>query len=86
MNPKISFEAKDDHVIVALVRAGMGVALVPYSKWLPLEGVSMLHFQHEKPKRKQYVIWKKNGFLSPVAKTFRDFVIDSLSKDNETQA
>ncbi len=86
VNPRISFEAKDDHVIVALVRAGMGVALVPFSKWLPLEDVSVLHFQHEKPKRKQYVIWKKNSFLSPVARTFRDFVIDSLSKGNEAQA
>ncbi len=78
INPRITFEAQDDHTIVALVKAGMGIAIIPESKWLPLEGVSIIRFENDTPKRKQYVIWKKNSYLSPVAKAFLDFVIKSV--------
>jgi len=78
--PRVSFEGQDDHVIVALVRAGMGIALVPDSKWLPLDDVAVLRFPHDTPKRNQYVIWRKNAYISPVARTFRDFVIQSIKE------
>ena len=75
--PKIVFEANDDHVIVALVAAGMGVALVPHSKYLPLDNVAITAFRENAPVRHQYIIWRKNDYIPPVAKAFRDFIIST---------
>ena len=77
INPHITFEAQDDHAIIALVRAGMGIALIPDSKYLPLDGVSVVRFSEHVPKRDQYMIWRKNSYLPPVSKALKDFIIEN---------
>lgn len=82
--PKIAFEASDDHVIIAFVGAGLGIALMPDSPYLPLpqDKVVSIPFKENFPVRHQYLIWRKNRYLSPVAKAFRDFIISTTLPAN----
>ena len=73
--PRIVFEANDDPTVVSFVATGLGIAMVPYSKYLPLKDVVVVPFKENSPVRHQYIIWRKNDYLAPVAKAFRDFII-----------
>jgi len=82
--PQIVYEAIDDHAVVSTVAAGLGVALVPNSKYLSLRDVVAIPFRENKPIRHQYVIWRKNGYLAPVAKAFRDFVTSTTIYERDS--
>ncbi len=81
IDPQIAFQVPDEYSIIGLVRVGLGIALIPDNPSLNLDNVSILRFKGEVPIRRQYMIWKKDHFMPPVVKAFRDFIIASLDEN-----
>lgn len=73
--PKITFEVPDDYSIVSLVSEGHGIAIVPDSKYLKLKKVAVIEFKDHIPQRKQYMVWRKDAFLSLATKALRDYIM-----------
>ncbi|MBQ9156712.1 MAG: LysR family transcriptional regulator [Eubacterium sp.] len=77
--PRIAFEAPDDHTILGLVAANLGVALIANNPVLMSKDLHVLHFEEGKvPTRQQYMVWKKGHHLSPAVKAFRDYILDEI--------
>lgn len=77
ITPQIAFEVPDDHTIIGLVEAGLGIALIADSPSLSTGNVSALRFPGNPPVRNQYMVWKKDRFMPPVVKKFRDHIIEN---------
>lgn len=78
-HPHIVFEAPDDHTIIGLVSAGLGITLIANNPSLHTDNVHVLHFRDGAvPKRCQYMVWKKDHYLLPAVKGFRDFILDEI--------
>ena len=77
INPHIIFEVPDDHTIIGLVSAGLGIALIADSPSLKMGDISTLHFKEDAPYRNQYMVWNKNRFTPPVVKAFREYIINN---------
>lgn len=77
--PQIAFEVTDDHSLLGLVAAGLGIALIADNPSLRAENVVVRHLKDIRPTRNQYMVWRKNRFMSDVVLAFRDFILDSVS-------
>lgn len=77
ITPQIAFEVPDDHTIIGLVEAGLGIALIADSQSLHMDKVSVLRFPGTPPQRNQYMVWNRNRFMSPVVRRFRDYIIEN---------
>lgn len=77
ITPEIAFEVPDDHTIIGLVVAGLGIALIADSPSLRMDKVSVLRFEHDVPIRNQYMVWKRGRFMAPVVRCFRDHILDT---------
>ena len=76
IHPRITAETAQDVMIYGLVGAGHGVAITPW----PLGGAPYnlkLIAVNGMEKRKLYLMWNKERYLSPAATEFRDFVVSS---------
>ena len=82
--PQIGFEVSDDHSILGLVAAGLGVALVADNPSMRHEGIVMRRFREHPPVRNQYMVWKKNAFASPAVEAFRELVLSAVTEDDLT--
>lgn len=75
IRPRIKVETAQDVMIYGLVAAGQGVAVTPWPlggapyhvKLLPIDGMR---------KRKLYLLWNKEVYMTPTAARFRDFIIE----------
>lgn len=77
--PHIAFEAPDDHTIIGLVSAGLGISLIANNPSLQTDRVHVLRFADgEVPRRNQYMVWKKDHYLSPAVNAFRDYILDEI--------
>lgn len=81
--PNVAFEINSLEIIANLVRADMGVALMPKywynsSSELPMQ----LSIQQPHCVRTIWISWLQDGYMSPLAKQFREFVIDYFSKNH----
>lgn len=76
--PRIAFEVTDDHSLLGLVAAGLGIALIADNPALHSDNVIIRHLKGLYPTRNQYMIWQKDRFLSDVVLAFRDVVLDSV--------
>jgi DNA-binding transcriptional LysR family regulator len=74
IKPKIAFEVPDDHSIVGLVAAGLGIALLPDNVSIKMNDLAILKIYPHMPTRNQYMIWKKERFMAPVVEAFRDHI------------
>ena len=64
--PHIVFEAPDDHTIIGLVSAGLGISLIANNPSLQTDRVHVLHFEEGAvPRRNQYMIWRKRTLSLP---------------------
>lgn len=76
IRPRITAETAEDVMIYGLVASGRGIAITPIPlggapyrvRAVPIEGVH---------KRRLYLMWNKEGYTSPAAASFRDFVVRS---------
>lgn len=80
INPQVAFEVPDDHTIIGLVEAGLGIALIADSRSLHMDKVSVLRFPNTPPKRKQYMVWSRTRFMPPVVRRFRDYIMESVKE------
>ena len=81
--PKIAFESHDDHTLIGLVSSGLGVAAIPDSPSLLVNKVSVLRFRKNPPMRNQYLVYKKDRYMTPAVKAFIEFIQEQMQKDEE---
>lgn len=73
--PKITCEAEAISVVNDLVRAGIGVALLPASLAVPHANIRLLHIESPESLRTYYLSWKEQRYLSAAARAFRDYLV-----------
>nr|WP_312577543.1 LysR family transcriptional regulator [Sedimentibacter sp.] len=76
--PKIVSEVTNDTMIAGIVSANMGVAIMPKMFGLTTYDVKAIHIKNCDSKRYLYMIWHRDRFMSPVAKKFRDYIIENI--------
>lgn len=77
IQPKISFEALYDSIVLGVVSANLGVALVAEAVDLTGCHVKALQIENEIPEREIHMAWVKDRYMTPAVKCFRDFIMES---------
>ena len=75
ISPKIAFEALYDTIVLGLVAAGLGVALVPEAADAAGLAVKYLHVENDIPPREIHMTWVKDRYMTPAVDTFFQFVV-----------
>jgi len=77
IHPEISFEGLYDYIVLGLVAANLGIALVPEA--VPIAGlpIKMLDVENEIPSREIHMAWVKNRAMTPAVQAFAEFVRES---------
>lgn len=78
--PQIAYETEEDQVIAGLVAQGFGIAVVPYMDLLLKLDLAILEISLPPYKREFFMVHNDKVFLSPAARQFRQFVLDSRGK------
>ena len=78
IKPNIVCEVVDGVMITSIVASNLGVSVVPQMYGAPYYNVKALDIEGVDVKRNMYMIRNKDGFLSPVAKKFLDYVIEHI--------
>jgi len=78
--PKISFESNDDHTLIGLVSSGLGVAAVQNNPSLLSNKVVVLRFRENPPMKNQYLVYKKDRYMTPAAKAFIEFILEDAKR------
>ena len=73
-SPKIAYETEEDQVIAGLVAQGFGIAVMPDIPILKSLNLKTLEISHPVYERSVYLATLKKHYLSPVAKSFIQFV------------
>lgn|SRR5690606_17078097 len=74
ITPNILFEADEVVTVLGFVTAGLGISLLPDITKLDYSNVVRLRIKDSGSRRKIGLAWKSNGYLSPAAERFRDFL------------
>ncbi|WP_258276034.1 LysR substrate-binding domain-containing protein [Paenibacillus sp. SC116] len=74
--PNIVSEGDEPATITGLIRAGLGIALIPIAAKKELPPLTLLHIEEPVCQWTPHVAWNENQYLSLAAQTFRDFVIN----------
>lgn len=75
-SPEIAVETQEDQVVAGLVAHGFGIAVVPYMDLLLRLDVQILQIARPSWEREFYLIHDARAYLSPAARSFREFVLD----------
>ena len=79
--PKVSLEpAKSSMVVTGFVSAGFGIYIIPDTPNLITDELVVLKIKEPHCYRTIHMGWLKNGYMTPSAKIFKDFVIEVASK------
>lgn len=70
-----SYFASEDSSIVGLVRAGLGISLIPINSSVPMDGIVKIRITKPFFYRNIYMVWNKDRYLSPVATKFRKYIL-----------
>ncbi len=76
ITPNIKFEVEYDNMIIGIVSANLGLAVMPKVFGLELHNVKVLPIINKIPSRNMYMVWLKNEYMSPATEKFKKFVID----------
>lgn len=76
IEPRIVFEADEDHTIIGFVHWGYGVAIIPHLPQLNPYEVKMLPISDNVNVHPIYLFTKANHFLTPVVNRFKQFSLD----------
>ncbi len=80
--PKASMKPNESSMVVTgFVSAGLGISIVPNTPNLITDELSVLRIKEPHCYRTVHMGWLKNGYMTPSAKIFKDFVIKVASKD-----
>lgn len=77
----IGASASNAFTVASYVKSGLGIAFLPNSPAIPRDGIKVLRVKDRKFTRGIYLAWSKTNYLSPAARTFRDFVIQVAEND-----
>lgn len=74
--PTVILESDSPETVRELIRAGIGMSFIPHVTWsgMETENIALLPISFPQCKRYINLSWRKNGYLSPAALLFRDFV------------
>ncbi|MVX66529.1 LysR family transcriptional regulator [Clostridium chromiireducens] len=79
--PKVSMRPNESSMVVTgFVSAGIGISIVPDTPNLITHELSVLRIKEPYCYRTVHMGWLKNGYMTPSAKIFKDFVIEASSK------
>lgn len=79
--PKVSLEpAKSSMVVTGFVSAGFGISIVPDTPNLITDELVVLKIKEPYCYRTIHMGWLKNGYMTPSAKIFKDFIIKAVPK------
>lgn len=78
INPFITFEGEEIMTVAGLVEAKLGVSLIPRVFGLDKTNISFLPISKPNCQRRIGIAWIKGRYLSPAAKRFKNFVIQSF--------
>lgn len=84
IKPDTIFEAADPYSIIYLVSSGFGISILPDDNSLNFENVAVIRFKGKIPVQKQYMVWHKEHYLSQVAESFKEFIIQSAATTKKT--
>ncbi|EKQ58039.1 MULTISPECIES: LysR family transcriptional regulator [unclassified Clostridium] len=72
--PKVSMKPNESSMITGFVSAGLGISIVPDTPNLKVDNLSVLKIREPYCYRTIHMGWLKDGYMSPAAKIFKDFV------------
>ena len=80
----VAFLATEGNAILGMVRASLGIAFVVNTPNINASGLSLLKIADLYFYRKMYMSWKRAGYMAPVVKAFRNYILNAISssKDN----
>lgn len=73
-----SYFASEDTAIIGLVRAGLGISIIPESFHSLADGVKKVRISKPYFYRNVYMVWNRNYHLSPAAKAFRKYILSVI--------
>lgn len=76
-----TFSAEEMHTVAGFVGSGLGVSLIPNIKGLDQFNVKKLRISEPACFRKIGLSWVKSRYISPAANDFKDFLIETLIKE-----
>ena len=75
--PKISIKPSSSTIIEGLVATGAGISIIPNTPLINKNLVSVIKIKEEIKNRVIYMGWMKNSYISPICKSFKEFVIST---------
>ena len=78
--PKIAIQpdgANIGSVVEGLVSAGAGISIVPNTPMINTNALSKIKIKENIKERVIYMAYSKNSYMSPIAKKFKDYIIQS---------
>ena len=76
IKPEITFEGEEVRTIIGLVASGLGVALIPDTKGIDPNEISMLHVTWPRCRRTIGIAGVNGRYIPPAAEKFRQFVVE----------
>ncbi|MPM25804.1 HTH-type transcriptional regulator GltC [bioreactor metagenome] len=84
--PNIVAEAYTDYGVFGMVSAGEGVAIIPTTGVININGVTQVALDVEAPLTREInIVWKASSSLSPMAARFRDMLQESSKQEMAEQ-
>ncbi|MEW5066409.1 LysR family transcriptional regulator [Bacillus subtilis] len=80
IQPNIMFEGEEAATAAGFVAAGLGISILPYLKGLDQSKITKIRVSWPECQRVIGIAWIKGRFLSPVAETFKQYVISHFSE------
>jgi LysR family transcriptional activator of glutamate synthase operon len=78
--PKASYEAEEERTLTGLVGAGFGITLMHNIPEIDQSKISIIPINKPKCERMTYMIWRKEGFISPASESFIHFVTETIQE------
>lgn len=76
--PIIAFEGEEAATVAGMVGAGLGVSLLPDLKGFDRSSIAQVHLRHPGSHRTIGLAVRKDGYLSPSAHNFKQFVLEKF--------
>jgi DNA-binding transcriptional LysR family regulator len=76
----IAFEGEEVVSVMGFVAANLGITLLPHIAGMDMMNVSRLSIADVRCERIIGLAWRRDKYLAPSAKKFREFLADSYSR------
>ncbi|MEC1681558.1 LysR family transcriptional regulator [Bacillus mojavensis] len=86
IQPNIMFEGEEAATAAGFVAAGLGISILPDLKGLDQSKITKIRVSWPECQRVIGIAWIEGRFLSPVAETFKQYVISHFSDKEEDQS